>query len=50
MPEIKIESAGQDLYRIWIHGVKQSGTHTLDQCMTMISTAEEIERKEKAGE
>ena len=50
MPEIKIESAGQDLYRIWIHGVKQSGTHTLDQCMTMIATAEEIEQKEKAGE
>lgn len=50
MPEIKIESAGQDLYRIWIHGVKQSGTHTLDQCMQMISTAEEMEQKEKAGE
>ena len=50
MPEIKIESAGQDLYRIWIHGVKQSGTHTLDQCMSMIAAAEEIEQKEKAGE
>ena len=50
MPEIKIESAGQDLYRIWIHGVKQSGTHTLDQCMSIIAATEEIEQKEKAGE
>ena len=49
MPEIKIESAGQDLYRIWIHGVKQSGTHTLDQCMSMIAAAEETEGEHHDG-
>lgn len=47
MPDVRIESVGDDKYFIWINGVKQSGTHTLDQCMTMISTAEEMEQKEK---
>ena len=50
MPEIKIESAGDDRYFLWIHGIKQSGTHSLDRCVSMIATAEEMEQKEKAGE
>ncbi len=50
MPEIKIQSAGDDKYLLWLSGVKQSGVFTLTECMQMISTAEEMEQKEKAGE
>ena len=40
MPDVRIESVGDDKYFIWINGKKQSDTFTLDQCMTMIATEE----------